>query len=46
MLRIFNSKDLPFHIPNFQLPFVVKKEHVSMFLKKKVVNESHTHLYA
>ena len=46
MLRIFNNKDLPFHIPNFQLPFVVKKEHVSMFLKKKVVNESHTHLYA
>uniref|UniRef100_A0A6C0BCQ1 Uncharacterized protein n=1 Tax=viral metagenome TaxID=1070528 RepID=A0A6C0BCQ1_9ZZZZ len=46
MLRIFNNKDLPFHIPNFQLPFVVKKEHVTMFLKKKVVNESHTHLYA
>ena len=43
MLRIFNNKDLPFHIPNFQLPFVVKKEHVTMFLKKKVVNESHTH---
>jgi len=46
MLRIFNSKDLPFHIPNFQLPFVVKKEHVDMFLKKKVVNDSITHLYA
>jgi len=46
MLRIFNNKDLPFHIPNFQLPFVVKKEHVTMFLKKKVVNESHIHLYA
>ena len=46
MLRIFNNKDLPFHIPNFQLPFVVKKEHVTMFLKKKMVNESHTHLYA
>ena len=35
MLRIFNSKDLPFHIPDFHLPFVVKKEHVSLFLKKK-----------
>jgi ATP-dependent Lon protease len=46
MLRIFNSKDLPFHIPNFQLPFVVKKDHVDMFLKKRVVNESITHLYA
>ena len=45
MLRIFNTKDLPFHIPNFQLPFVVKKDHVEMFLKKKVVNESFGHLY-
>ena len=36
MLRIFNSKDLPFHIPDFHLPFVVKKDHVSLFLKKKI----------
>jgi Lon-like ATP-dependent protease len=35
MLRIFNTKDLPFHIPDFQLPFVVKKAHVDTFLKKK-----------
>jgi hypothetical protein len=35
MLRMFNAKDLPFHIPNFSLPFVVKKEHVDLFLKKK-----------
>ena len=35
MLRIFNTKDLPFHIPNFSLPFVVRKEHVDLFLKKK-----------
>lgn len=35
MLRIFNSKDLPFHIKDFQLPFVVKKEHIDLFLKKK-----------
>jgi len=34
MLRIFNSKDLPFHIPDFQLPFMVKKSHVDLFLKK------------
>ena len=34
MLRIFNTKDLPFHIPDFQLPFVVKKQHVDLFLKK------------
>lgn len=35
MLRIFNSKDLPFHIPDFQLPFMVKKSHVDLFLKKR-----------
>lgn len=35
MLRIFNSKDLPFHIKDFSLPFVVKKEHIELFLKKK-----------
>ena len=35
MLRMFNSKDLPFHIPDFRLPFVLKKEHVDIFLKKK-----------
>jgi len=45
MLRIFNTKELPFHIPNFHLPFVVKKEHAEMFLKKKVVNDSISHLY-
>ena len=35
MLRMFNSKELPFHIPDFRLPFVLKKEHVDLFLKKK-----------
>ena len=35
MLRIFNTKDLPFHIPDFRLPFVLKKNHVDLFLKKK-----------
>lgn len=35
MLRMFNSKDLAFHIPGFQLPFIVKKEHVDLFIKKK-----------
>lgn len=34
MLRMFNTKDLPFHIPDFQLPFIVKKSHVDLFLKK------------
>ena len=35
MLRIYNSKEMPFYIPNFTLPFVLKKEHVDLFLKKK-----------
>jgi ATP-dependent Lon protease len=35
MLRMYNSPDLPFHIPQFSLPFIVKKEHVKMFLKKR-----------
>ena len=35
MLRMYNSKDLAFHIPGFQLPFIVKKEHVDLFIKKK-----------
>jgi len=35
MLRIFNSKEMPFYISNFSLPFVLKKEHVDLFLKKK-----------
>ncbi len=35
MLRMYNSKDLPFYIKDFHLPFVVKKEHADLFLKKK-----------
>jgi len=47
MLRMFNSKDLPFHIKDFSLPFVMKKEHVDLFLKKKAVgDESFRSLYA
>lgn len=34
MLRMYNSKDLPFHIKDFALPFVLKKEHCELFLKK------------
>ena len=46
MLRMFNTKELPFHIKDFTLPFVVKKEHIDLFLKKKkTVDESIQHLY-
>ena len=40
MLRMFNVKELPFHIPGFSLPFVLKKEHVDLFLKKKEVKDT------
>ena len=39
MLRMFNVKELPFHIPGFGLPFVLKKEHVDLFLKKRDMKE-------
>jgi ATP-dependent Lon protease len=46
MLRMFNSKDLPFHIKDFSLPFVIKKEHIDLFLKKKPQTDpSIAHLY-
>jgi hypothetical protein len=32
---MFNTKDLPFHIKDFKLPFELKKEHIDLFLKKK-----------
>jgi hypothetical protein len=35
MLRMYNAKDLPFYIKDFSLPFVIKKEHVDLFLKKR-----------
>lgn len=35
MLRIYNSPDLPFHIKDFTLPFIVKKDHIRLFLKKR-----------
>ena len=37
MLRIYNSSELPFHIKDFQLPFIVKKDHIKLFLKKKEI---------
>ena len=46
MLRMFNSKELPFYIKDFSLPYVMKKDHVSLFLKKKkTADESIRHLY-
>lgn len=35
MLRMYNSPELPFHIKDFTLPFIVKKDHIKLFIKKK-----------
>lgn len=35
MLRIYNSPELEFHIKDFSLPFIVKKDHIKLFLKKR-----------
>ena len=35
MLRLFNSPELPFHIKDFSLPFILKKEHVDKFIKDR-----------
>jgi ATP-dependent Lon protease len=40
MLRMYNSKELPFHIKDFTLPFVLKKEHCELFLKKSEVSDA------
>ena len=47
MLRIFNTKDLPFYIADFHLPFVIKKTHIDLFLKKKkpAMDESAMRMY-
>jgi len=34
MLRMYNSPELPFYIKDFALPFIVKKDHMKLFLKK------------
>lgn len=35
MLRMYNSPELPFYIKDFSLPFIVKKDHIKLFIKKK-----------
>lgn len=46
MLRMYNDKSLPFYIKDFTLPYVLKKEHVDLFLKKKEpVNDSYKLMY-
>ena len=44
MLRIFNSKDMPFYIDNFSLPFVIEKKHIDLFLKKRTTSEDTSYL--
>jgi ATP-dependent Lon protease len=44
MLRIFNSKDMPFYIENFSLPFVIEKKHIDLFLKKRSLSDDASYL--
>jgi ATP-dependent Lon protease len=44
MLRIFNSKDMPFYIENFSLPFVIEKKHIDLFLKRRTTSEDTSYL--
>ena len=39
MLRMYNDPTLPFYIKDFTLPYMVKKDHVAKFVKKKVGDE-------
>jgi hypothetical protein len=46
MLRMYNDKSLPFYIKDFTLPYVLKKDHVDLFLKKKEPpNDSYKMMY-
>jgi len=47
LLRFYNDPKLvPFAIPNFSLPFILKKEHIGLFLKKKEpLDVSIAHIY-
>jgi ATP-dependent Lon protease len=50
LLRFYNDKKLvPFAIEGFNLPFILKKEHINLFLKKKEDDEkidpSIAHIY-
>jgi ATP-dependent Lon protease len=45
MLRMYNEPDLPFHIKDFQLPFIVKREHLALFLKKAEDDDISKNMY-
>jgi hypothetical protein len=47
LLRFYNNpKQVPFAIADFALPFILKKSHVELFLKKKgPEDESYRHMY-
>jgi len=46
LLRFYNDPaKVPFAIKGFALPFTMKRDHVELFLKRKVINESLSQMY-
>ena len=46
LLRFYNDPaKVPFSIKGFALPFTMKRDHVELFLKRKVINESLSQMY-
>ena len=43
MLRMYNNPSLPFHVKDFTLPFIVRREHVEIFLKKRENRDDFPH---
>ncbi len=43
MLRMYNNPGLPFYVKDFTLPFIVRREHIEIFLKKREGREDFPH---
>ncbi len=43
MLRMYNNPGLPFYVKDFSLPFIVRREHIEIFLKKREGRDDFPH---
>ena len=43
MLRMYNNPSLPFYVKDFSLPFIVRREHIEIFLKKREGRDDFPH---